>query len=111
MHTRTSRACLALSLGLVFLAPAIARADRTPSPTQIEAVPPPAPPVADPAKVEAKAEVKTETKVETKTDAKTETKKEPAKAEGGMCRVGATSGGWQLMVLALLGLRARRRRA
>lgn len=107
MHTRTSRACLALSLGLVVITPAIARADRTPSPSQIEAAPPPAPPVADPAKVE----VKTDTKVETKTEAKTEANKAPVKAEGGMCRVGATSGGWELMVLALLGLRARRRRA
>ena len=120
MHPRTQPALVALSLGLSFAVPAIARADRAPNPKQIEEtrkeeVKPPSPDA--PAKAAAPppnpmdplaAATKTEAKTETKTAAPaSDTKKTEA---GGMCRAGAPTGGWELLILMALGLRARRRR-
>lgn len=119
----TPRVCFALSLALGLIAPAIAHADRAPNPVDVKAtppVPPPAPPTSEPAKVEpAKVETKTEAKVETKTEAKVEAKTDAKAADakaadakkesGGMCRVGAPAGGWELLALLGLGLARRRR--
>ena len=117
MHPRSQPALVALSLSLAFAVPAVAHADRAPNPKQIEevrkeevkspspdAAPTPPPNPADP--LAAKPETKVETRVETKTDAAKDAEKTES---GGMCRVGAPAGGWELLVLAGLGLRARRR--
>ncbi len=123
MHPRSQPALVALSLSLGFAVPAIASADRAPNPKpleekRIEEVKPPPSPDA-PAKADTppanpmdpladKPEAKTETKIETKTAAPAADAKKTE--SGGMCRAGAPSGGWELLVLAALGLRARRRR-
>jgi hypothetical protein len=110
MHAHTPRVRFALPLMLVLAAPAVARADRTPTPSDIKEarppVPPPTPPVATPVPA-----APTPAKEVTPTPApvKEAAKQEP-QASGGMCRVGAPAAGWELLVLAGLGLRARRRR-
>jgi len=121
MHRSTQPALVVLSLSLAFAVPAIALADRAPNPRAIEekrieeVKPPPSPdapakadtPPLSPSDPLASA-AKTETKTETKTDAAA---KDAKKTEsGGMCRAGAPAGGWELLVLVALGLRARRRR-
>lgn len=104
MHTRTPRALVVLSLGVALIAPAIAHADRAPTPVQADAPPPPLPPKppdVGPVKVVAEPDAKSESPP---VDAKNEAKKE----SGGTCSVGAPAGGWPLLALALLGLRRRR---
>lgn len=110
MHARTPRIWFALPLMVVLAAPAVARADRTPTPSDIKEATPPVPPPAAPAATPAPAVAKSEpAKPAAPADAAPAKKTEP-QASGGMCSVGAPAGGWELLALAGLGLRAGRRR-